>query len=298
MPQVKPKTLMPNQPRIAVITHAIDEFENGGYLLHRMIEHWDKKGVKIVVTKGADASPPDADLAFVHIDMTIVGDEYTHLLEHYPLVINGHVRDISKSSFSDQIVSRDDSYQGPVIVKTDMNFGGMRELKARVSDGDTTAAIDIQRPWRRVEYLTAYPAFDQKSQVPLGVWRNPNLNVEKFRPEQNEAGEYVLRVWIFLGDRGIYYQCISDEPIIKSHNTNRRINMSVTDVPSTLREKRDELGFDYGKFDFGIVDGEVVLYDVNRTPGSARGGASTPRAENNIFNLSEGLDSIVRQIEP
>jgi hypothetical protein len=32
---------------------------------------------------------------------------------------------------------------------------------------------------------------------------------------------------------------------------------------------RRELGFDYGKFDYGIVDGRVVLYDVNRTTGTA-----------------------------
>ena len=229
--------------------------------------------------------------------MTIVGDEYDHLLDNYPIVINGRVRDISKSSFSDQIVSREDSYQGPVIVKTDMNFGGMRELKARISEGNTNAAINIQRPWRRVEFLTDYPAFDQKSQVPLGVWKNPNLNVERFRPEQNEDGEYVLRVWIFLGDRGIYYQCVSDESIIKSHNTIRRVGLSVADVPPALRKKREELGFDYGKFDFGIVDGEVVLYDVNRTPGTARGGTSTPKVGQNILNLSEGLSSFVRPVE-
>ncbi len=29
---------------------------------------------------------------------------------------------------------------------------------------------------------------------------------------------------------------------------------------------RKDLGFDFGKFDYAIVDGRVVLYDVNRTP--------------------------------
>ena len=40
-------------------------------------------------------------------------------------------------------------------------------------------------------------------------------------------------------------------------------------IPRELRSIREEMGFDYGKFDYGIVDGEVVLYDVNRTPGAA-----------------------------
>lgn len=39
--------------------------------------------------------------------------------------------------------------------------------------------------------------------------------------------------------------------------------------PCPARRIRGELGFDYGKFDYGVVDGEVALYDVNRTPGAA-----------------------------
>jgi hypothetical protein len=117
--------------------------------------------------------------------------------------------------------------------------------------------------------------------------------VEKFRPERNENGEFVLRVWIFFGDRGIYYQCISEEPIIKSHNTIRRQDLDVNTIPPELAEIRAQLGFDYGKFDFGLTEGELVLYDVNRTPGSSRGGTSTPRAEQNILNLSKGLDCFI-----
>jgi hypothetical protein len=281
---------MSDQPTIAIFTHAIDNFENGGYLLNRLIDHWNDRGFEIVALRGPDVSLPQADLAISHIDMTRVGDEYARLFEHYPLVINGKVRDISKSTFSQQIVTRETPYQGPVIIKTDKNFGGMRELKARIDGGDPSAAIDIQRPWRKVEYLSSYPAFDSPWQVPTGVWRNPELVVEKFRPERNENGEFVLRVWIFFGDRGIYYQCISEEPIIKSHNTIRRQDLDVTSIPPELAEIRAQLGFDYGKFDFGLTDGELVLYDVNRTPGSSRGGTSTPRAEENILNLSKGLD--------
>ena len=33
-----------------------------------------------------------------------------------------------------------------------------------------------------------------------------------------------------------------------------------------LRAWRARLGFDYGKFDFVVRDGEPVLFDVNRTP--------------------------------
>lgn len=281
---------VPENLRIAVITHATDGFDHGGYLLHRLIEHWQPRGVEVCVMKGVDGPPPDADMAVCHIDMTAVGEDYARLFEHYPLVVNGRVLDISKSVFSDQIIALDDNYQGPVIVKTDRNFGGMREMRARMQQGDVDARIDVQRPWRKVEFLPVYPAFSSPASVPLGVWRNPNLVVEKFRPEHNEDGSYTLRVWIFFGDCGIYYQCLSEEPIIKSHNTIRRENLDVAELPEALRERREKLGFDYGKFDFGIVDGEVVLYDVNRTPGSPQGGKETSEAKKNILNLSEGLD--------
>lgn len=280
--------------RIAVITHAIDEFADGGYLFSRVLEKWDSGSLEIEVMRGPDGPPPEADLAICHVDMTAVGEEYARWFEGYPRVINGRVLDISKSVFSDQVLTRDDAYDGPVIVKTQNNFGGFREMQARYLAGDPDARPDIQRPWKKVEFLPAYPAFASMSGVPLGVWRNPNLVVEKFRPEQGEDGTYVLRVWIFLGDRGIYYQCVSEEPIIKSHNTIRRVDMNVADVPEELREKRRKLGFDYGKFDFGIVDGEVVLYDVNRTPGGSRVSTESERAQRNLRNLSEGLGFFLR----
>lgn len=292
----EPVPPLPQNFRIAVVTHATDQFDQGGYLLYRLIEHWGPRGVELAVVKGPGGSLPDADLAVCHIDMTVVDDGHARLFERYPLVINGRVLDISKSAFSDQLIRLDDDYQGPVIVKTDKNFGGMREMRARFQQGDMNARIDVQRPWRKIEYLPAYPAFASPAAVPLGVWRNSNLVVEKFRPEQGEDGTYVLRVWIFFGDRGIYYQCISEEPIIKSHNTIRRENLDLADLPEALREKRKKLGFDYGKFDFGIVDGDVVLYDVNRTPGSSRGGGETSEAKRNIQNLSEGLDNFMEKL--
>jgi hypothetical protein len=40
----------------------------------------------------------------------------------------------------------------------------------------------------------------------------------------------------------------------------------VPEEPDELREIRRSLGFDFGKFDYSIVNGRVVLYDRNRTP--------------------------------
>jgi len=282
--------------RIAVITHEIDEF-GPGYMLHDLLEPWVSRGVKLEVVRGPDAELPDADLAISHIDMTKVGDEYARHFDHYPLVINSRIRDVSKTAFSDQILARGDAYQGPVIVKTDMNFGGMRELHERYLKGDPNAATDMQRPWRKVEFLPAYPMFKSSADVPLGVWRNPNLVVEKFRPERNEDGEYAVRMWVFLGDRGIYHQSFSAEPVVKGKNTTHRIVYDVADVPEVLRQKREQLGMDYGKFDFGLVGGEVVLFDVNRTPTLPPRGTQASKVLAHLPNLSEGLDYFIQKLQ-
>jgi hypothetical protein len=73
---------------------------------------------------------------------------------------------------------------------------------------------------------------------------------------------------MFLGDREINRRTWSPDPVVKLRGS--RIETLSEPVPDELRAIRRELGFDYGKFDYGVVDGEVVLYDVNPTPGSAQ----------------------------
>lgn len=255
-----------------------------------------KRGFNITVIKGARPDLPEADLAILHVDITAVGDDYARIIDQYPLVINGRIRDISKTVFSDLLVTRDSSYDGPVIVKTNANFGGMREREARAQAGDHVSDIEIQRPWKRVEWLEDYPVFQSMQEVPSGVWRNDKLVVEKYLTEQNDDGEYVLRIWVFFGDREVYYLCYSNEPVIKSHNTIRREFLDPRDIPGSLREKRKALGFDLGKFDFSLSNGEAVLYDVNRTPGSAQNIEDQPEVQRLTRMLSEGIDVFTRQL--
>lgn len=278
---------------IAVITHEIDSFQGSAYLLHHMCDVWMQQGANIVVIKGPNQSLPEADVAFLHTDVTAVGADYGAIIEHYPRVINGRVTDISKTVFSDELVDRFSSYDGQVIVKTNANFGGQRERELKFRAGDYNSEIDIQRPWRKVEWLDEYPIFKSLRDVPTGVWRNDKLVVEKYHTEQNENGEYVLRVWVFFGDKEVYYACISNEPLIKSHNTLRREFLDPGDIPESLRRKRAELGFELGKFDFSMSDEGVALYDVNRTPGSARNVEDQDQVAALIRMLSTGLESLI-----
>lgn len=287
---------MVSNVRVAIITHQIDEFQDSNYLLRHLSKRWEQEGVKIVIVKGVNQELPPADLAILHTDITAVGEDYIRIINQYPMVINGAVTDISKTAFSDQIVQKNDAYNGKVIVKTNANFGGMRERKKKLDEGDWQGAIEIQRPWRRVEWMDEYPIFDSPAEVPSGVWRNGKLVVEKFLPEQNSQGEYLLKIWVFLGDKGIYYQAVSPEPVIKSHNLVRREFLDVNDVPESIREIRANMGFDYGKFDFAMVEGEAVLYDVNRTPGGPKSAFKRESTERSYRILCEGFNSFISQL--
>jgi hypothetical protein len=59
------------------------------------------------------------------------------------------------------------------------------------------------------------------------------------------------------------------------------------EIPDELRRLRREMGFDFGKFDYGIVDGRVVLYDANRTPVML----ASPRNLPTFMLLAGGIES-------
>ena len=112
--------------------------------------------------------------------------------------------------------------------------------------------------------------------------------VERFQPEI-ENGNYVLRVWLFLGDKDYNIKMYSREPIVKAGNIiGREI---VESVPDALRKIRTTLGIDFGKFDYVMVDGEAVLFDVNKTP-------TTTAKEQPSENLMRVATGILNFCEP
>ena len=115
------------------------------------------------------------------------------------------------------------------------------------------------------QVFTSYPIYASKAEVPDAIWRDQGLVVERFLPERDEKG-YWVRFWIFLGDAERCNRICGPEPIVKGANM---IALEPTTVPEELRAERERLGFDYGKFDFVVHDGQVVLLDANRTPTGA-----------------------------
>lgn len=265
---------------IAILLHKDDaSFIYFRYLIKLLIKEWRTRGFAVEMIRGTDRFVP-ADLIIPHLDLTCVPDEYREFLAQYPAVINGNVRDISKSTISRNLVGRDHSYAGPVIVKTDLNSGGLpetrlvgqrhllRALTARLTRKGRSSML-FRRPnavsWADVRQLYSgdYPVFSSLQEVPPEIFDNKHLVIEKFLPEVTD-GSYHVRYCTFLGDRDTSEMYQSRQPVVKASNSTHH---QAVPTPPELHEIRKQLGLDYGKVDYVIRDGSVVLLDVNPTPG-------------------------------
>jgi hypothetical protein len=282
-------------PHLLILVHRHDSFERERYVLREMTEVWREIGINVTVVHGPRSSIP-ADLAILHVDLTVTPPEYLALAERYPSALNAKVIDISKRVISRHLVRRGDGFDGPVIVKTDRNSGGMREARLCAKTGSRPARL-FQRlrdrlPWHcRGQMPTdGYRVFDSPRHVPMAVWFNPAFVVERFLPERS-GDLFCLRTWVFFGNRQTHSRSFASEPIIKSGNVVRREVLG--EVPEELQRVRRDMGFDFGKFDYGIVDGRVIVYDVNRTP--MFGAISREDAMPRVKLLAEGLRGFLHE---
>ncbi len=277
---------------IVILLHKYDKFDGPTYVLNEISKVWREQGFRVSVVHGLGPRP-DADLAILHLDLTVVPDDYLAFVRQYPVVINGAVADISKRLISTNLVCYNDGYQGQVVVKTNLNYGGNPEAQLVRKGSILKKCAHVLRnkmplPFRSSLSSSEYKVYKSAGQVPWPVWYNPDLVVERFRPEMCN-GDYCLRSWIFLGDKEINLVGYSHHPIVKSSNMVRRENG--TDVPDELRQIRKQLGFDFGKFDYAIVDGRPVLYDANRTP--TLGSSSKEAYQERIRLLAAGIRAYI-----
>lgn len=130
---------------IALLLHERDDaFATTPYLLKPMLDIWAARGLRVETLRGPHARAP-ADLLIPHVDLTVTPPEYAAVYERYPRVLNRRVLDIAKSSFSANLVGPGADYDGPVIVKTDSNYGGQPERRLRTA-GRRTLASRLARP--------------------------------------------------------------------------------------------------------------------------------------------------------
>lgn len=272
--------------RVVILIHRNQSLRED-YLLHELAGVWREKGIEIAIAQGLGPRV-EADVAILHVDLTIIPPDHAAWVRQYPVVINGAVADISKRRVSTNLVSRGDGYDGPVIVKTNCNCGAKQEIRLARKERPLREAFrslsgKISWRWRHHLRPYYYPVFQSPRRVPRGVWRNPDLVVEQFLPER--CGDmYCLRQWLFFGNREVHARLLSSQPIVKRSTS--LYQERGDGVPDEIRQIRRDMGFDYGKFDYGIVDGRAVLYDVNRTPAGIIGLEPAER-----LLLSEGIQA-------
>lgn len=280
---------------IVVVTDEIDQPWSHKYLLHGFFRFWEAQGHRILLHHGGGVAPA-GDIAILHVDRTSIERAFLEGLERYPAVINGAVLDISKRRLSKYLLRQGDDYSGPVICKSDLNCNGAPErrkhlLRLRQDKSPTGIARYVKARLEKllVSNKRSYRIYDTLAEVPRGVWHSGDLVVEKFLPEQDDRG-YYLRTWTFFGDREYCSRVRSSNPIVKGRHILERTSAT---VPDELRDWRSRLKFDYGKFDFVMRAGELVLFDVNRTPSVPDSLHDTLQAS--IADLACGLEGFLKQ---
>ena len=263
--------------RIGILLHKDDAaFWYFKYLIKLLIREWKALGYSIEIIRGPGRFVP-ADIVISHVDVTVVPDEYKEFLAQYPRVINANVPDISKSRISNNLVGRDDPYTGPVIVKTDRNSGGFAEermvghkhlfraLAARLAMGGSTAPNQTAKSWAAVRQMKSgeYPVFSSLRDVPGEVFDNEHLVIEKFLPEVI-GDSYHIRYYHFLCDKDLTERYQSKDKVVKASTS---IGYEVVPGLPELLALRKQWGLDYGKIDYVVRDGNVIVLDVNPTPG-------------------------------
>ena len=262
-----------------------------------LVPEWERAGLDVQFAYGT-RQELDADVVINHVDMTVVPDDYVDYMRRYPVAINGRLTDISKRLISRHLLESDDDHRGKVIVKTDANFGGVQDFELALAASDAPLLVREAKRWvyryfaRRVPgratflFSTRYPVFDSLRDVPDAIWSNPHLVVEKLQTEQGSDGNYILRAWTFLGGKSLHVMVTSPTPVVKGSTIVER-EILPDDVPAALAELRESLGADYGRIDYVMVDGEAVIFDLNRTPTTTP--AAHARYATKLREMAQGI---------
>ena len=265
--------------RIAILFHETDRhIDLSGYSITQLAPHWQRDGHEVFPVFGIQEFIP-ADLAIVHVDLSVVPEDYLAFANRYPIALNGKVRDIRKSTFSSNLVKHGDDWRGPVIVKSERNYAGHPEVRRGIPRLDGKGLYPV------FQSTMDYKVFDRIQDVPDEDFECPDLVVQRFLPE-TEDGLFHIRMYQFLGDQSSCMRLGANEPIVKSGN--KVFSESIAPHPDII-EMRRKLNFDYGKFDYVIHHGEAILLDLNKTTGTAP--QATPQIEANRRITAQGLYS-------
>ena len=243
---------------IAILSHEKARGQPLNYLIHNYAEFWREDGHEVIFLFGVAQFVP-ADVVIVHVDLSVVPDEYLAFAKRYPIALNGEVKDIRKSTYSQLLVKPGDPYDGQVIVKSNFNYAAAPERSLGVPlDPRGVSSSFFGNP-------LDYQIFESQEAVPAILFSDPNIVVEKFQPEF-EDGLYHLRAQLFLGDYVTCTRMASRNPIV---NGTTRISLERVEPHPDIVKLQKAMKYDYGKFDYVIHHGNALLLDANKTTGTA-----------------------------
>lgn len=256
--------------RIAVLFHANEHRPNlPTYLISHLAEFWREDGHEVRFVFGTEERVA-ADVLFVHVNLSVVPKRYAAYATTFPAAVNGAALDIRKSVVSRQLVRPGDGWDGPVILKSNLNFNGSPERilaqsrlqrRSRLWRAATQRIAAVHdRRW------TGYRVLERAADVPAGLFAREDVVVERFLPEV-EDGLYHMRMYQFLGDRWTCQRLASNDQVIKAGNS---VSAAEVEPHPELGEWRKELRLDFGKLDYVVHDGRPVLLDANKTTGASR----------------------------
>jgi hypothetical protein len=254
---------------------------SGKYVLSHMARHWRAAGIDVEIGVGFDEQ---ADLCILHHDRTRIDRDKLPPAPSSAHVLNGEALDISKRIYTQLEVSPADDWDGPVIVKTDLNnFGTSERRLGRPGVFDSFRKRLSRYSWRMARRLPPreYPVLGSIRDVPDWVWADRRYLVEKFVAERDND-LFSIRGWLFFGSRSYGARMFSTHPLVKTGTMVRYEYL--TDVPEELHTLRARLKLDFGKLDYVMHHGRAVVFDANKTAALASDGNS-PR----LKMLAEGI---------
>ncbi len=276
--------------RVAVLHHETHYHRKTPYLIDFLIDIWRASGIEVIEVFGTSDFIP-ADVAILHIDVSVVPDMYIHFASQYPVVLNNLVKDICKATISLHLVSVDSPYQGPVIVKSNLNSAGYPERLIEHLESKPSPTLlqrlgrwITPRPTRPPVFQSNqdYQIFDRLSDVPRSFFDNSDVVVEKFFP-QMEDGLYCVQNYVVLGKNGYGTFLAGEQPIVNVGTCKR---FEINEPASEIIQYCTHHQIEYGKIDYVMSDGKAIVLDVNKTVGA--GNFSRP-AE--LFKCYEHLAS-------
>lgn len=287
--------------KILIIQHENDFIgEQGVYFIEVIARCLREAGHEVVFINGLQKNIT-ADLAILHVNLSVVPDEYVRYTMQFPVTLNLNVTDIRKCTISQNQVQPNDDYDGPVIVKTDKNCGGIPEskiynqalpkrrsvmryvrksvrktrnlgIKLNLLNTDTSRLVET-------EYRESFRVFDDKDSVPKYFWHDDDWIIEKFLPEIEDS-RFVIRNAYFLGDKMICFKTFSSDPIVKEE---KEVRSQKIEMPDEIIRLRNKFGLDYGKIDFVMHNEEPVVLDIGKTIGGGDYGRDT------ALTLAQGI---------